>query len=382
LAMLLSALAVWLTRLTANKNEYVNKFRWPLAAVCLCLCCGIYQAYVSFGMVLALCYLMYELLENRHDTKTYWVWAFKQLALYVVALGVYYVIWKLCMAVQNVAPNDYQGISAVGFNLETLVQAVPSAIKSLGRFFLEWNVLEHGWTVYGVLNVVFLAAFLLVFMTSVLRSGLMRRSGQLVLFGIATLLIPMAACVWHLTSPWVEYNPMMLVSLSILYSFLGELAERYLKPVWKDIVGLLLAVIIFNFSIQSNICYYYMQRTYQTSYATGMEMLTRIHGLEEQTRKIYVIGNIHDSTALDDTPKGERVHLLGHLLETELLYDFEHIVLFLNNTFNTNFWSIKPEDRVRLDEMEQVRNMPCWPAPDSVRLIEDIIVIKLADPDV
>ena len=349
------------------------------AALCLCLSCGIYQAHISFGMVLALCHLLHVLLEDRCDVKTCWRWAFGQLGLYVVAIGAYWLIWQLCMKVQGVQASDYKGISQAALSIQTLLDGVPGVFASLGRFFLEWDVTVFGWTVYGVLNVGFLILLTVGIGVSVTRSGLWKHGAKLTLFVVCCVLIPLAACVWQLISPDMDYNPMMLISLSVIYIFAMVIYEDWLVPVWKDLLGLVLAAVIFNCSLQANISYWFMQRTYEASCAMGTEMVTRIHLLEEQSRKLYVIGNIYDRIELKNAPMGDQIPLLGYALETNLLFDYDHTVLFLNNTFGTDFYCIRPEDRARLDEMEQVKNMPCWPAAGSVQMIGDVIVLKLAE---
>lgn len=62
LSMLLAAVSVALTRM-----RYLERCNWKnmvLSGLCICLSCGIYQAYVSFAFVLAVCYFMTELLDH------------------------------------------------------------------------------------------------------------------------------------------------------------------------------------------------------------------------------------------------------------------------------------------------------------------------------
>jgi len=379
LAVFLSALAVWLTRIEMNKRscEYV---RWALAAVCLCLSCGIYQAHVSFGMVLALCCLLYELLKDRHDAKTCWRWAFCQLGLYIVSLAAYYVLWQICMKVQGVQATDYKGISSVGISLHTMLAAIPQVFNALLRFFFEWDVQVYGWTLYGKLNAVFLGGFAACLIGAVFKSGLWKRKGQLALFGIVVLLVPFAACVWMLVSPGMDYNPMMLVSLSILYVFATVLAEAFLPGLWKELAGIFLAVVVFYFSVQANVSYYYMQAAYQTSCSKGTEMLTRIHMLDPGTRQLYVVGNRYGEIEMKNALHAEEIPMLGYALETDLLFDYEHVMFFLNYSLTGDFEKAPREMREWLDTAQEVQEMSCWPDTDSVRVIEDVIVVKLSDP--
>ena len=62
IAMFLSALAVYLSRIDENRT-LCNVG----AAVCICISCVIYQAYVSFALILAVCYFINVLLQNSYD---------------------------------------------------------------------------------------------------------------------------------------------------------------------------------------------------------------------------------------------------------------------------------------------------------------------------
>ena len=75
IAMFLAALAVYLSRI-----EETRKSRLVLSGICICVSCGIYQAYVSFALILAVCYFIDVLLQNNHSKEDCfrWVWRQKQ----------------------------------------------------------------------------------------------------------------------------------------------------------------------------------------------------------------------------------------------------------------------------------------------------------------
>lgn len=64
LAMLLASLAVRFSMIGDNDLRHLS-----FSTVCICLSCAIYQAYVSFALVLAICYFIYQLLENQRTDK-------------------------------------------------------------------------------------------------------------------------------------------------------------------------------------------------------------------------------------------------------------------------------------------------------------------------
>lgn len=226
LAMALAALSVCMTRM-----EYIEKQYWKhhlLAAVCICLACGIYQAYVSFAFVMAVCYFMTELLENKREEKQYWKWIATQVIVYIAALASYYLIWKVCLRIQGVTASSYLGINEVGvMGGSQMLTAVLNVIRFFIRFFLEWNILDYGVTVYSVLNILFLVTFALGLVTAVVKSRCHKRKIHLLLLLICLVSLPFGCYIWMLASPGVSYRTIMLQSIVLLYIFTAVLYDRW-----------------------------------------------------------------------------------------------------------------------------------------------------------
>lgn len=376
LAMLLAAVAVYLSKIDDNKISHT-----VFAACFVCMACAIYQAYVSFALVLAVCYFMWELLKNENTVKKYWRWIYRQIIIYVAGLGAYFIIWKLCLFVQGTQANDYQGIDTVGqVSLSLLIGGVRNTIRSLAFFFLEWNVLEYGWTLYSILNVVFLILLAAVIIIAIIKSKLYTRRIQFIWFLLCILAIPFFCCIWHFTSNGVLYSPRMFQSICVLYIFAAILlVSKYTVGIFKPAV-LLFGVIIFNYGLQANICYYLMDKEYEISYATGLEMLTRIHLLDEDVQDIAFVGSIAVDASWDGTEFGAKAHLLSSCLEQTLLFDQEHAALFLNHTFNCDYTLVASKELARLEKSDAVKQMGNWPDRDSMKMFGDTLVIKLSDP--
>ncbi len=372
IAMFLAALSVWLVRL-----GHITAPKCVWSGVGICCCCGIYQAYVSFALVFALLYLALMLLENRYDAKQIRQWIVAQIAIYGAAMLSYYVIWKGIMWLDGSTANDYQGISSLSLSVETILQGIPNSIKSLMLLFLEWNVLEHHWTLYGVLNVIFLVLMILGVVAAVCKTGIWKKTGTLLLFLICLGAVPFAACIWYFASPDVGYRPMMLVSIVLVYIFAAVIYEKYAAARGKNFAAFLLAVMIFNNGLMANISYYYMNRTYYATFAAASEMMARIHDLDTDSKEITVIGNASYDVVLVNDATDARIPMLTNLLEKNLMYDDIHLVLFLNETFYCDYNLVGKNERIAAE----AEVMPCWPDSDSIRVVDNVIVIKLAETE-
>lgn len=378
LAMLLAALSVYFSRIQ-EKRIYML----VLSGICLCLSCGIYQSYVSFALVFALCYFVYEMMENKYSNKEYFKWIRNQVIIYISALVAYYIIWKLCLFVQGVEASDYQGISEVGkIDISVILQGIPSTITTIVMFFLEWNILEHPITLYGVLNIVFIIFFIVGLIMAFIKSQIVKRKLQFVLAIICLLICVPASCIWHFVSSGVLYRPMMLVSLCVVYIFAVFLFNRWNNIKLSNVACVLFSVIIFNFSLMANISYYYLDKENERSFSMGTEMMIRIHEYESkyEINNIAIVGKRDEDVVLrKESELSDKVPLLTALIETDLLFDRNHIMSYLKYVHGLDLESVSFEEVETLTNSEEVKKMSIWPSQDSLKVIDNTLVLKISD---
>ncbi len=384
ISMFLAALAVYFSRI-----EEKGKIKLFLSATCICISCGIYQAYVSFALLLAICYFIDTLLQDHYDKHEYFKWILRQIIIYIVSLGTYYVIWKLCMHLSGVVANDYQGISEVGkISIGLLINGLLRSIKSILFYFLQWNVLKHGFTLYSVLNILFLFFMILGLVFSCFRSGVFRKKWAVLLLILCLLAIIPFAYIWYFVSSSVGYRPMMLQSLTLLFVLTAVLYERWAKSMIKNVICLFLILIVFNNALMANISYFYMNMCYERTYAEGVEMITKIHNLQDkyEFNKIAVVGDRIYEVQYEgiDLQTGKmqntgKIHILSGMLEKTLFFDSDHTTKYLQATFGLDLDVLNYKQRSELFDTKEVQDMDCWPSGNSIKVIDDTLVIKLSD---
>ena len=384
ISMFLAALAVYFSRI-----EETRKHRWILSCVCICVSCGIYQAYVSFALLLAVCYFIDALLQNTYTKKDCLKWVLRQIIIYIVSLAAYYIIWKVCMLFSNTVANSYQGISEVGkISAELLVNGLFKSIKSLILYFLQWNVLEHGFSLYSILSILFILIAAVGLIVFCFKRNVWKRKWAVVLLAVCLIAIIPFAFIWYFASDSVGYRPMMLQSLTLLFVLTAVLYERWAKPITKNAVCLFLILTVFNNALMANISYFYMNLCYERTYAEGVEMMAEIHDLQDMYEfdKIAVVGTriyeVQHENIDVETGKMQitgKLHILSGLLEKTLLFDSDHTTSFLRTMFGLDLEVLSRKQRNALLDTDEVRGMGCWPSGDSITVIGDTLVIKLSD---
>lgn len=383
IAMLLAALAVYFSRMDEHRIS-----RKILSCLFICIACGIYQAYLSFALILAICYFIDALLQNSYDKKTCFSWILRQVCIFSIALVAYYIIWKLCAYLTGIAATDYQGISEIGkMGIQTIWKAFGKAASTVTNYFMQFNILAHGVTLYSLLNLLFGLIVLTGLVIAVIKSNLYKRPWAMVLFVLCLAAIIPSACIWYFTSPSVKYHTLMLESLTLIFILAALLYERWGKGMSKDIVCIFLMLVILNNAVMANINYFFLNLSFERTYADGLEMMIEIHNLqdEQECDKIAVIGSRYEESLWDFyeeetnqvAPAGT-VYLMTRLQEKNMLYNAKHTLYFLYANFGLELECASDEEIDALREREDVRAMGIWPADDSVAVIDGILVLKLS----
>ncbi len=406
LAMVLAALSVRLVPIGENRF-----LRWAASALCVCCACGIYQAYVSFALVLAMAYFIVCAVDGNHSDRDCLRWVRNQVIAYAVAMIGYYVIWKLCLYVQDFQATNYMGINELDL-VGNLIDNLLSAVREFLLFFLEYNFLRFGLTVWCGINLLFLMTGGITLAVVLAKSRLWKRKVQLALSGLAMLLIPFAAFLWLFVSDKISYCVRMEQSMSLVYILVAVLCERWCRERWSNVVALVLAAFICNNTISANIFYRHMDTCNRQSYAVAVELATRIHALDDgNVKQIAVYGELDIVEEADyfDPSKLGALGLLKSVRRTLFQHSARHVYLYLNEAVGFQLSYYRSNDEVELpvnekrganpvpdgwqfqfpcapeevyteiQTSEAFRQMPIWPAAGCVAVYGDTVVVKLSE---
>lgn len=408
LAMLLSSLAV----LLSVKGPFCWQ-RFFAASACVCISCGIYQSYLSFTMLLLICYFLDGLLDNKYTLADAFRWILYQAGMLIVGVAVYFAIWRILLAWRDTSVVDYQGIGQIGdADAMALFSAVKNSALSFLYFLFDRNPLKNGWSLYTALNCLCVAGFGGVFLIAAVKSGLCKRKMQLLLSICCLFGIPFACCVCYFVSEGVYYATRMMQSAVLLYIFLGVLWHKWMPSKVKVLGILLLTAVIWNQTLMANICYLYMDRSYERSYSVAQEIATRIHMEDDGNVKYIAFYGSLDTVAEDADLDNSQLGMLGPLknvYKADLLY-YDHIALFMCQylDFTLAYYRetgeleplmelppgspvpkgtrihiplVEGERQAQINESPEVAAMGIWPGKDSVKRLNDVIVVKFSESE-
>ena len=368
-AMMLAALSVWFWN--KNKRGYI-----VVSAVCLALSTGIYQAYISFAIILILIRIIIDIFEKRYSNKDLLIKIGKACICGLLGMLIYYIGLQLTLNIYHTELAGYMGVNKVSApNIKTIISVLLNDTIALGEMFIGGN---SDFSVYEKLNIIFILLFIASYIIIYFKQKLYHRKLQSILLVVASLLFIPGAYILDFLSEEVVYLFRMQYCLVLTYMLLIKLADEYLMRWLSETVMILMIVIISNFAIIANISYFNMELCWEQTYATAIQMQIRIYDLKEYEdgEKIAIIGYLDSDDrewVLNKIP-----YILG-VSDTNIMKNENSIISILNNDFGMKLEPISEEQKASILETSEYSSMPCWPSRESVQMINDVIVIKLSE---
>lgn len=390
LALLLSVLAVLFVK--KRRRGYVP------GAFCLAFSMGIYQAYLSFAMILSV-FAVWMLFageapagaasagqkgSSRADSKGKLLYALHYLYMGVLGAALYYGILQALLRIQGKELDHYQGIDGLGGGF--LPQGIAAAAGEMYRDFFAFSC--RGNVLFG--NVFSLAACCVLGALGALAAFWAIRRGkcwkQPLLFGMMGLLLALLPAVTNIIlviSPSVNYHLLMRYQW-ILYAIGAVALISGRGPggkagVWMEWLGLAAAgTLVFCYSVADNIAYSNLQKRYEKTYAYCVRLLDRIEQTEGyyQGIPIAMIGVVgEEQFPVTDITLPVTANMIG-MSGDSLLYRGRNYELFIRHYLGATLNILPEEAMLDIYESEEYIAMDSFPGPDSIRVIDGVMYIK------
>ncbi len=377
LAMLLAVSAVLFTK------KYKRGFL-P-GAVCLAFSMGIYQAYLSFAMILSVFAILMLAAGGGTEIKALIFRALHYLYMGALGVGLYYVILQILLKLQGRELAGYQGIDGmlsgasggVGF-----LSAIGGMYRDFAGFTLKGNVLFQ--------NVFSLAACILLGAAGAGAAILKLRRRKdwknpvlLVIIVLAVLVLPIATNIILLISPSVTYHLLMryqwvlyLIGAAALAGSCESGTKKAVLLEWAACAGAF--VLVFCYGITDNIAYSNLQKRYEKTYAYCVRLLDRI----EQTPGYYpgipiaMIGAVgEEQYPATDLTLPVTANMIG-MSGDSLLYRGDNYRKFIQNYLGATLNILSAEAMEEMYYSPEYIAMESFPGADSIRIIDGIMYIK------
>jgi hypothetical protein len=375
LAFLMAIVAVFLTR----------KYRLGCipGMILMCLSIGTYQAELSVAVILVLLLVIKDLLIDNNDLAAIFKRNWTQGIMVVGGLAFYSLATKVINEIYDVELSSYQGIN------NTRILALSELINNIRRIkggfvsFLGVDALPHG-DLYGYMNFLVLLIIFILTVVLVMRNKIYKRPISLLVLLACYVAIPLACFIVLFVSVEVQYTITMLMGISFVYVLLLLLMEnakiqfperRKINKIIEWIPIVVIVYISYHHILNANIAYFYMDLSYERTYSTCANLLSRIDELDKpENAKVAIIGTYASEgvSYMDDMEP----YISGVTVDTFLYYDYHYFSMW-EYYFGRSFPSASEEEIQEIKQTEEYQNMGRYPDDTGIQVIGDYIVIKM-----
>ena len=342
---------------------------------------GIYQAYITFAVLLILFYLLDMLFFQLQDMKAFWKTGFRCLGGGLLGCILYWLALKLILLFSGTQLSQYQNVQSA-FSLKTfhLIWPAKQCIHSFLDYFFDFS---QEIRLFPVLNILlsFIAVFCLIFV--IYKEKLFRQPLRLFLGLLCIALLPFAAYALYFQSS-IDYHSLMVMGNGLFYLFAAVLYERTENFSGKvlairqwSILGLG-SVFCFFFILTANVSYQKMQMAYEKSYAAVLRMADRIEQLPEadSCSTLAVIGGLpgaNQASSVDFPP------VMTGITDQYITWGQDEIFSMLQDYFGFSYLPATSAMRSDIEKTSSFQSMPFWPASGSIAVIQGTLVIHLPE---
>lgn len=378
LGSLLTVLALLITK--------TYKYGFIPGSIVFYLGVGVYQANLPFLSTLIIIFLINEILGRKISFMQLKSYVLRFFGLGVIGMALYAINFKLYTSFFAGNISSYQGLDSVGDSSGSISDRLKQVNDSFFDFFFRGFNTESPVNLFDWLNV---AVFLLIAAGFILLMTQNRIFTNIRMAAIALallLLMPLSAYILYFVSSDVVYHMLMVLALVSFYMLPILFYENLTVPTiaakafsWLAIVVVFASV--FNFAIISNISYLNMDLKYEKSTAFVNRLISRIEQTEgvNSESKLALIGRVQLGSSLSTRVIPENIPKMTGPLGDSIIPLPYHYSAMMKDHFGVNYQFISEPERQEIAGSDWFAEMDAWPSPDSVRVIDDVVVVKLQE---
>ncbi len=362
-----------------------GKIGFFLSVLFIALSLGIYQAYVPITIGIFVMLLIRMALEGRSSNKKLIYRGCYYCAVLVAGVLTYFLLLKVCLIVYSTSLSSYQGVGNMGkLSLPELPGLVREAIYSVCMIPLKNYCGLSG------MRLIKLTYFLLFGLSAVLIIYFLVTRVKdwkiWIITGVLCLAFALAVNFIVVMCPETWIYTLMVYAIVLIPCFPLVLLECFpiceqpdlFQKIVNKICLVICTLLIFCYAYEANISYtslYFANRQVE-NYCSDLVVQIRMTDGFEPGKKWAFLGNIQDPLLHSywqfETRYGGNEFTQGLLKRYSLFYWIQCFV-----GYSPEFVT---EDIVaELYTKQIVQEMPCWPNQGSIKVIDDLIVVKFEE---
>ena len=387
LGMLLATLAVFMIR------KYKDK-KWIIivSGLLIAIAMGIYQTYLSVTMVLCISTLIVDSI-NKTNIKQILITLFKYILMGILGILFFYLLSHFILLIVHLPISDYSGANTIGLNtLLQLPELLPEAYQSFFSYYFNDNMIPNTVWNTNILYIVVFAITLLSIIYIVIKNKVYEKNLNLILTIIFIIIAPICFGIIEIIVPNVDIHILMACSMILIFPLFFKILELLPKNAFSNSLKYIIVFcslgIIWNYTWQDNASYIAMKSMQNQTEATLSRIVTRIEELDGYTKEMPVLflggleNNMYlnrDNTLIEAKKIYDRTW--GFISNSSTIWwgnlDSYRKMLYAYEGVNMNL--VSEWESTEIFQTEEYKNMKYYPDKDSIKIIHNIVVVKLSD---
>ena len=374
-AFFASVLAIYL--FVKSKHKFV---KYVIPSFLITLSLSMYQAYLAIPLTLLLLWWMIQILKKKFCWKEFFI----SFGIIILAALFYFILMKLSLLVFHVDLSSYRGASQ--FGIDTILD-IPSRIINAYQSFYQFYFADSIVSNSNMFMQVFYAVMFILLFIGIGYSFYQNKVSlkQALLFILFFILIPVFVNIVTIILPDTKIQLLMSNGYLLIFFFVCYFMQD--KRVFSILTIILFIFIIRGYIIQDSATYQTLEHTYQKTYQIADDIRNQINELGYQ-KQVMIAGNLdHNAYYTKESStelKNISTYTYGFVSNYSLFWD-EYTNMkngwsrFMEQELGTSITFVSSDTYQEILDSSEYQKMECYPSNKSIQLIDDVIVVKLAN---
>ncbi len=381
----------------------VNKAaRFLLASVCIALGTSIYNPFFCVSATLALILLILRFFEGEKDTAL-----FKRAVYYLLFLVVGLLFWKMIseifLKMGDLQWQSYYGEDKIGVyaSWRELFQLCIISWKQGVKYYVSCDTVSWLPDYLVWLHRILILCSVIGGGKLIVERKLYRDKGSLCLLGVFLLLLPLAINIMGVISPRVlgQWHAMYRYALLFPYLLIIKVTEEIfvksgkIKTVFFKVVTFInlagMAYLVWYGAEFCNGAYLKLENNYEIAKAIGNRIIMTIESYEDYApdKPVAFVGGLNSSYFKTIQTRGFDKYRDINIINSYSSMTWDGVIpAFLQQALGWRqdiarivFLINSSNNELSMEDMNEIREMPCFPLKGCVREIGGVIVIHMSN---
>lgn len=367
------------------------KFGFIGGAFFLMISLAEYQSYIGVAMALSLFKLIYEFIQCEKSDKECLSHIVRYLLMGVFGVLLYFIGLKICLHVSNLTLSNYKGIDKMGM---IPIHEIPRLLIKTYTKFLGFFVGLSFYYTHPLLTISYILSISSSFLLSIhlyrknLKLNNIKNSFfRTVLILILILFIPLCCNPVDFMAPDAGATNLNIYAVVFVFVFPLILLQSVIV-LNKRLINLAIiipaAFIVINNYVLSNVYYLKISAYYEQTSLFYNRLLTRIEVTDgfEEDMPIAVFSssspNFYGISSNDFKIIRRDPGLFGRYIAINRTNPTRRMTGFMKNMFGVHLEAASDEDIEKLRTSPEFSQLKTYPAKDSIKVIDGMLVINFA----